>query len=128
MILKSSLHILLKRKSKYFLKLFIIYIAGILFNYECFFVSRIGSKDRVFELIQSYNLFGSIHDKLETLMVLNPVRATTMLLNNVDKIPVNLVVSKLKKKKHLLYEVSLNIVIFKSLRLLYKGILYLSMW
>lgn len=98
-----------------------------MFNYECFFVSRIGSKDRVFELIQSYNLFGSIHDKLETLMVLNPVRATTMLLNNVDKIPVNLVVSKLKKKKHLLYEVSLNIVIFKSLRLLYKGILYLSM-
>ena len=42
-------------------------------------------------------------------MVLNPARATTMLLSNVDKIPVNLVVSKLKKKKHLLYEVSLSI-------------------
>lgn len=81
-----------------------------MYNYECIFISRIGSKDRVFELIQSYNLFSSIHDKLETLMMLNPIRATTMLLNNVDKIPVNLVVSKLKKKKHLLYEVSLNIV------------------
>ncbi|KFM71721.1 Vacuolar protein sorting-associated protein 41-like protein, partial [Stegodyphus mimosarum] len=65
---------------------------------------EIGSKDRVFELIQNHNLFGSIHDKLETLMVLNPPVATNMLLNNVQKIPVNLVVSKLKNKKELLYE------------------------
>lgn len=42
-------------------------------------------------------------------MELNHVRATTMLLKFVDIIPVNLVVSKLKKKKHLLYEVSSNL-------------------
>lgn len=65
---------------------------------------EIGSKDRVFELIQNHNLFASIHDKLETLMVLNPGRATNMLLNNVDKIPVNLFVSKLKNRKHLLHK------------------------
>ncbi|GFT96345.1 vacuolar protein sorting-associated protein 41 homolog [Nephila pilipes] len=65
---------------------------------------EIGSKDRVFELIQNHNQFANIHDKLETLMSLNPSVATTMFLNNVEKIPVNLVVSKLKHKKNLLYE------------------------
>ncbi|XP_054716491.1 vacuolar protein sorting-associated protein 41 homolog isoform X2 [Uloborus diversus] len=65
---------------------------------------EIGSKDRIFKLIQNHNLFGSVHDKLDTLMELNPSAATSLLLNNVEKVPVNLVVSKLKNKKQLLYE------------------------
>ncbi|GIY61763.1 vacuolar protein sorting-associated protein 41 homolog [Caerostris darwini] len=65
---------------------------------------EIGSTDRVFELIKNHNQFTNIHDKLEALMSLNPPVATSMFLSNVDKIPVNLVVSKLKHRKNLLYE------------------------
>ncbi|GBM04489.1 Vacuolar protein sorting-associated protein 41 [Araneus ventricosus] len=65
---------------------------------------EIGSKDRVFELIENHNQFANIHDKVDILMSLNPPVATSMFLNNVEKIPVNLVVSKLKNKKDLLYE------------------------
>ncbi|KAG8177167.1 hypothetical protein JTE90_021761 [Oedothorax gibbosus] len=64
---------------------------------------EIGSKDRVFELIRNHNLFGSVYDKLETLISLNPAVAIPMFLENVDKVPVNLVVSKLKNQTNLLY-------------------------
>lgn len=64
---------------------------------------EIKSKSRVFELIKNNKLFGSIHDKLEVLMELDPSVASDMLVENMDKVPIDLVIGKLKKQ-NLLYE------------------------
>lgn len=60
---------------------------------------QIGNKDRVFDLIRQNGLIRSIHDKLAILMTLNPDEATSLLLENVDKVPVNVVVEKLNAEK-----------------------------
>ncbi|XP_076360932.1 vacuolar protein sorting-associated protein light isoform X2 [Tachypleus tridentatus] len=64
---------------------------------------KIGNNQRVFELIREHNLFSVIHDKLEELMELDTKEATRLLVENVDKVPITLVVSKLSDKLQLLY-------------------------
>ncbi|XP_060554893.1 vacuolar protein sorting-associated protein 41 homolog isoform X2 [Ruditapes philippinarum] len=61
-------------------------------------------KDRdVFVLIHKHNLFESVSDKIVQLMEFDQEAAVTMLLNNLDKIPVEKVVPQLEKKPKYLY-------------------------
>ncbi|XP_045167945.2 vacuolar protein sorting-associated protein 41 homolog isoform X2 [Mercenaria mercenaria] len=61
-------------------------------------------KDRdVFVLIHKHNLFESVSDKIVQLMEFDQDAAVTMLLNNLDKIPVDKVVRQLEKRPKYLY-------------------------
>lgn len=44
--------------------------------------------DGVFEFIHKHNLFSSISDKIESLMVFNMDKALELFMNNVESIPV----------------------------------------
>ncbi|XP_023235855.1 vacuolar protein sorting-associated protein 41 homolog isoform X2 [Centruroides sculpturatus] len=61
-------------------------------------------EDRVFEVIRDFNMFSAILDKLEQLLKLNCEKATQLLLDNMDKIPIDVVVSKLKDQSLFLYK------------------------
>lgn len=60
--------------------------------------------DRVFEVISDYNMFSAILEKLEQLLKLNCEKAIQLLLDNIDKIPIDVVVSKLKDQTLFLYK------------------------
>ena len=64
---------------------------------------EIGNKNQVFELIKNYGLFNTLKEKLELLMQLNAQAAAKLLIENQDKIPIELVVDKLKNKPKLLW-------------------------
>ncbi|XP_031573890.1 vacuolar protein sorting-associated protein 41 homolog [Actinia tenebrosa] len=64
---------------------------------------RLGHND-VFDLIKEHNLFKSIEDKIIMLMDFAPSIATKMFIDNLDKVPVDEVVSQLKKRPQLLHK------------------------
>ncbi|KAK7508589.1 hypothetical protein BaRGS_00000155, partial [Batillaria attramentaria] len=63
---------------------------------------RLKNKE-VFALIQKHALYTAISDKIHALMDLDKEQATKMLLEHLDKIPVEKVVSQLTKHHELLY-------------------------
>ncbi|XP_006824071.2 vacuolar protein sorting-associated protein 41 homolog [Saccoglossus kowalevskii] len=58
---------------------------------------KLGHKD-VFTLIHKHNLFDSIQDKIVILMEFDTEQATRMLIDNVDRVPIETVVTQLEKK------------------------------
>ncbi|KAL9968325.1 hypothetical protein ACROYT_G026686 [Oculina patagonica] len=63
---------------------------------------KLGHSD-VFNLIHQHNLFDSIQDKIIMLMEFDKEKAVKMLIDNVDKIPVEEVVRQLNKRSELLH-------------------------
>ncbi|KAK7109649.1 hypothetical protein V1264_013653 [Littorina saxatilis] len=63
---------------------------------------RLKNKD-VFNLIQKHSLYRALSDQIRPLMALDSEQATKLLLDNMDKILVEKVVSQLSKRKDLLY-------------------------
>lgn len=58
----------------------------------------------VFSLIEKYNLFSYIQDKIVLLMEFDPQQAVTMLVKNVDKIDIGNVTEQLKAHPFLLHQ------------------------
>lgn len=58
----------------------------------------------VFSLIEKYNLFSYIQDKIVLLMEFDPQQAVTMLVKNVDKIDIGNVTEQLKTHPFLLHQ------------------------
>lgn len=63
---------------------------------------KLGHSD-VFNLIHKHNLFDSIQDKIIMLMEFDKEKAVKMLIDNVDKVPVEDVVRQLNKRSELLH-------------------------
>lgn len=63
----------------------------------------IGNKKQVFELIRTYGLYSKLQEQLEVFLQLNADEASKLLIENQDTIPVDLVIKKLKPKRHLLF-------------------------
>jgi len=64
-----------------------------------------------FELIEKYNLFDSIRDKVALLMQYDKDKAVQMLINNIDRISIEQVVSQLKDEPRLLHEYLHNLFV-----------------
>ncbi|XP_020616436.1 vacuolar protein sorting-associated protein 41 homolog [Orbicella faveolata] len=63
---------------------------------------KLGHSD-VFNLIHQHNLFNSIQDKIIMLMEFDKEKAVKMLIDNIDKVPVEEVVRQLNKRSELLH-------------------------
>jgi len=61
-------------------------------------------RGNAFELIQKYNLFDTVRDKVMLLFKYDKEKAIQMLVSNPDKIPVNTVVKQLEGDRRLLHE------------------------
>ncbi|CAB3979402.1 vacuolar sorting-associated 41 homolog [Paramuricea clavata] len=59
--------------------------------------------DGVFELIHKHNLLDSIHDKIVMLMNFNKKRAVSMLVDNIEKVSIEIVVRQLTPQPEYLY-------------------------
>jgi hypothetical protein len=69
-----------------------------------FLYFRLRHKD-VFQLIHKHNLFGAIYDMIEDLMDLDVDQAISMFLEK-ERIPSEVVVTRLQNNQHYLYLVS----------------------
>ncbi|XP_070565310.1 vacuolar protein sorting-associated protein 41 homolog [Ptychodera flava] len=63
---------------------------------------KLGHKD-VFQLIHKHNLFDSIQDKIVLLMEFDTEQATRMLVDNMERVPIEKVVTQLGKRPKLQY-------------------------
>ncbi|XP_078322202.1 vacuolar protein sorting-associated protein 41 homolog isoform X2 [Crassostrea virginica] len=63
---------------------------------------RLGNTD-VFQLIHKYNLFTSISDKIVQLMEFDDDQAATLLIDNMDKLPIEQVVKQLENHEKFLF-------------------------
>ncbi|XP_065186438.1 vacuolar protein sorting-associated protein 41 homolog [Sycon ciliatum] len=60
--------------------------------------------EHVFELIKQHNLFSAIQDQIVELMHFQPTTASKMLIENMEKVPVAVVVDKLRTESKLLHQ------------------------